>query len=208
MRVKKTQKTLRASRATGSNRSKKAAVAAASTHFEWATRSRAAAFAMMFFLVAAALLTAREDAPRADVERAELSPAAITVENDTPRPFEATKINVATASVRTTAPEISAASMAQTVEPEPERVVPVTISGCLEMEEGTLRLTDASGADAPTSRSWKSGFLKRRSAEIELADAVGTLHLRNHVGRRVAATGTLIDRELRARSVRVGRACD
>ena len=148
---------------------------------------------MTFVVVAAALLTAREDVPRADVEREETA-----------------KTVVAKASV-TPALEPSAASMNrsmnQTFEPEPERAASVTIAGCLENDEGTFRLSDASGADAPTARSWKSGFLKKRPTQIELADAVGTLNLRNHVGRRVAATGTLIDRELRARSVRLVGAC-
>ena len=109
-----------------------------------------------------------------------------------------------------------AASTAQTIEPlrQPESAAErggatATITGCLEKEdEGTFRLTDASGTDAPTSRSWKSGFLKKRPAHIELADGVGTLNLRNLIGRRVAASGTLVERELRAHSVRPVGTCE
>jgi hypothetical protein len=109
-----------------------------------------------------------------------------------------------------------AASTAQTIEPlpqpesasEPEGVPSATITGCLERDEGTFRLTDASGTDAPTSRSWKSGFLKKRPAHIDLADGVGTLNLRNLIGRRVAASGTLVERELRAHSVRPVGTCE
>ncbi len=97
--------------------------------------------------------------------------------------------------------------MSPAIEPERERTASATISGCLESDEGTFRLIDASGANAPTSRSWKSGFLKKRPAHIELADGVGTLNLRSHVGRRVAATGTLADRVMRVDSVRVVGAC-
>ena len=190
MRAKRTKKAQRVQRAARTIRSKKAAVPAASTHSGWTASSRAIVLGMTFVVVAAALLTAREDVPRADVERE-----------------EPTKTAVAKASM-TTAQEPSAASMDQTFEPVPERAASVTIAGCLENDEGTFRLSDASGADAPTARSWKSGFLKKRPAQIELADAVGTLNLRNHVGRRVAATGTLIDRELRARSVRLVGACE
>ncbi len=197
MRMKNTKKAPQASRAPRSTRSKHPVAPGSPAPFAWTTRARAAVFAMMFVLVAAAVLTTQHDAPPAGVENAELA-----------LPLEATRINTTPASVRNTPPEISTASMAPAPAPKTESVAAVTISGCLEVDEGTLRLTDASGADTPTSRSWKSGFLKKRPAEIELADAVGTLHLRNHVGRRVAATGTLVDRELRARSVRVGRACD
>ena len=35
-----------------------------------------------------------------------------------------------------------------------------TIVGCLTFDDGAFRLKDASGIDAPKSRSWKSGFLK------------------------------------------------
>ena len=98
--------------------------------------------------------------------------------------------------------------MNQPIEPEREKTASVTVSGCLESDEGTFLLTDAAGANAPTSRSWKSGFLKKRPAHIELADGVGTLSLRNHVGRRIAATGTLVEREMRVDSVRVVGACE
>ncbi len=79
--------------------------------------------------------------------------------------------------------------------------VPVTITGCLELDEATFWLKDAAGVDAPKSRSWRSGFLKRRSSQIELVDAANTLKLPNYVGQRVAATGTLLNREMRARSL-------
>lgn len=87
--------------------------------------------------------------------------------------------------------------------------VVTTISGCLGSDGDTFRLKDASGADVPKSRSWKSGFLKKRSVGIVLVDAGRTLHLATYVGQRVAATGSLVDRELRARSVRrLASSCD
>jgi hypothetical protein len=78
----------------------------------------------------------------------------------------------------------------------------VTLTGCLELDKQTFRLKDASGPGAPQSRSWRSGFRKRAST-IDLVDPADTLSLRTHVGERVSATGTLDDRELRARSLRV-----
>jgi len=85
---------------------------------------------------------------------------------------------------------------------EDERAPTVTITGCLERDEETFWLKNVSGADAPKSRSWKSGFLKKRSSPIELMDPTSALRLRGYVGERIAATGVLTNRELRARSVR------
>ena len=224
MRVKRTKKAPRPGRPARSRRSKKvavAAVAAAPASFAWVTTSRAVVSVMIFVVVAAALLNAGGDAARVDVERERVSLETMPVDNDTPRPVEATKTVVAKAktvvekAAPTTKPEPMTASVVPAVEPQPETAVaavsaaPTTITGCLERDdEGAFRLTDASGTDAPTARSWKSGFLKKRTAHIELADAVGTLNLRSHIGRRVTADGTLVDRELRARSVRLVGPCD
>ena len=79
---------------------------------------------------------------------------------------------------------------------------PVTIAGCLERDDETFRLKDTSGADAPRSRSWKSAFLKKGSAPVDLVDATKRLKLTNHVGERVSVTGTLSDGEMQIRSLR------
>jgi hypothetical protein len=84
----------------------------------------------------------------------------------------------------------------------------VTITGCLERADDVFRLKDASGADVPRSRSWKSGFLKKGPASLEVVDASNRLKLSNHVGERVSLTGTLVDREMQARSLqRVTASC-
>lgn len=79
---------------------------------------------------------------------------------------------------------------------------PVTIAGCLERDDETFRLKDTSGADAPRSRSWKSAFLKKGSAPVEVVDASKRMKLTNHVGQRVSVTGTLSDGEMQIRSLR------
>jgi hypothetical protein len=79
---------------------------------------------------------------------------------------------------------------------------PVTIAGCLERDDETFRLKDTSGADAPRSRSWKSAFLKKGAAPVEVVDASKRLKLTNHVGQRVSVTGTLSDGEMQIRSLR------
>jgi hypothetical protein len=88
-------------------------------------------------------------------------------------------------------------------------VAPIAISGCLVRDDDAFVLKNTSGADVPTSRSWKSGFLKKRSVTIALVDATGTLKLQRYVGQRVTATGTLANREMHPRSVRsVSASCD
>jgi hypothetical protein len=85
----------------------------------------------------------------------------------------------------------------------------VTISGCLEREDETLQLTDTEGLDAPRARSWKSAFLAKRSASIELIEGTSTPTLPRFQGERVAVTGTLAGREMQVRSVRrLGSPCD
>jgi hypothetical protein len=79
---------------------------------------------------------------------------------------------------------------------------PVTITGCLERDDEMFRLKDTAGADAPRSRSWKSAFLKKGSAPVEVVDASNRLRLTNHVGERVSVTGTLRDGEMQIRSLR------
>jgi hypothetical protein len=86
----------------------------------------------------------------------------------------------------------------------------VTITGCLERaDETTFRLKDTVGEDAPKSRSWKSGFLKKGSTSIEVVDAAHQLKLSDHVGQKVSLTGTLVDREMQVRSLqRVSTSCE
>jgi hypothetical protein len=63
-------------------------------------------------------------------------------------------------------------------------------------------LKDTDGADAPKSRSWKSGFLKRSRATVRLDDSSSAARLADHVGRRVSVTGPVVDRQMRVQSVR------
>lgn len=81
----------------------------------------------------------------------------------------------------------------------------ITITGCLEIstDEDRFRLTDTDGASAPKSRSWRTGFLKKRSAPVDLVWPSGTLVSAKQVGKRVAATGVLMSRALKVTSVRI-----
>jgi len=88
---------------------------------------------------------------------------------------------------------------------------PVTITGCLEIsvDQDEFRLTETEGVDAPRSRSWRTGFMKKRSAPVALVEPPDRLALQTHVGRRVAATGLLTSHDLRVSALRVvGPACN
>jgi hypothetical protein len=105
------------------------------------------------------------------------------------------------AAVAAPAPESAA-------QPAAAKTMAVTITGCLQRDDETFRLKDTDGADAPKARSWKTGFLKKSSASIEIVDAANRLKLNNHVGERVTVTGTLVDREMRARTLqRIASSC-
>jgi hypothetical protein len=84
----------------------------------------------------------------------------------------------------------------------------MTLEGCLEQSGDTFHLKNTSGADAPKSRSWKSGFLKKGTATVDLVDVSDSLGLANRVGTRVSVSGTLVDREMQAHSIhRVASSC-
>jgi hypothetical protein len=88
--------------------------------------------------------------------------------------------------------------------------VATTITGCLVMrDDGMFQLKDNDGEHAPKARSWKSGFIKKGSANIDVLDAGNRLKLGSHLGYRVSVLGALTDRRMRARSMRAtSEPCD
>jgi hypothetical protein len=85
----------------------------------------------------------------------------------------------------------------------------VTLTGCLEQSKDAFRLKDTTGENAPKARSWKSGFLKKKTPSIEVIDRANSMQLSRHVGERVVVTGLLIDREMQVRSLRrVASSCE
>ncbi len=88
---------------------------------------------------------------------------------------------------------------------------PVTVTGCLEVstDGDTFRLSDVEGADAPKSRSWRTGFFKKRPSPVMLVDPPDRQVLASNVGHRVAATGQLTNRDLTLHSLHVvGSSCN
>ena len=148
------------------------------------------------------------NADTVDVEDVELIREPVsrpTTTRPAPAPVEpAPSVRTAaltSAPVPETTPEVDSAPAEVTAS------TPVTITGCLERKDDVYRLTDTSGELTPTSRSWKSGFLRKRSASIELIDAAH-LRLASFVGRRIETTGVVEDREMRVKTLRVQGTCD
>lgn len=83
-----------------------------------------------------------------------------------------------------------------------QKTAAVTLTGCLERDAESFRLKDTAGENAPKARSWKSGFLKKGPAPVAIVDPAKALRLPSHVGERVSVTGTMVDREMRVRTLR------
>ena len=81
-----------------------------------------------------------------------------------------------------------------------EESIATTIAGCLVHDGDMYQLKDTDGMHAPKARSWKSGFIKKSSARLELTGA--TDRLASHAGYRISVSGTLTDREMQVRTVR------
>jgi hypothetical protein len=108
------------------------------------------------------------------------------------------------------APSESISADPAPVAAEPVAPGTVTVTGCLETSgNNAFHLTDTEGADTPRSRSWRSGFLKKRSTSVALVAPPDPYTLKTQVGQRIAATGQLTSHELRVTSVQViGARCD
>jgi hypothetical protein len=153
----------------------------------------AAVFLAVIGVVAAAMLIAAREPSRAAIP-----PEKATAE------ATAKKVSTRLAADMTPA-HAPAESAANAPVPKPAAV---SITGCLERHDETFRLNGTTGVDAPKSRSWKSGFLKKGSASIAVVDAANRLKLTDHVGQRVTVTGVLVDREMQVRSLqRVAASC-
>jgi cytoskeletal protein RodZ len=141
------------------------------------------------------VIAAHEMTPAPRVASSETQPADISSAAVEPKPtattMRADDSAGTTAATDTTETSTSTASTA-----------PVTIFGCLEHSNDTYRLTDTDGVDAPRARSWKTAFLKKGSASVEIVDPGNRAHLSSQIGHRVGVTGTLSDRQLQVRSIR------
>lgn len=132
--------------------------------------------------VGALAFAAHRAAPSIDA-----APGAVVTKAPPPAPARTTNV--------VKARSVNAAAAAQTPDV-------VTITGCLEQDHDTFKLKDTGGADAPKSRNWKTGFIKKHSSSVTLVDGANRLKLGTHVGERVSVTGTMVDRAMQGRSLR------
>jgi len=208
----------RAKRSRPSARPKNAAPPTRSTPFPW---TRVAAGLSMCVVAATVLFAARNPEPdvettrraaneiaRSDVAQAVAAPLLKPMSRPkaaekTPAPAPVSKPSFVTEPASVSKPLFTAKpTVALPAEATPAPPAGVTLTGCLERNDNAYWLKDVSGADVQAGRSWKSGFLKKRSPRVEVVDASKTLKLPNHVGERVAATGVLAKGEMQARSIR------
>lgn len=78
----------------------------------------------------------------------------------------------------------------------------VTLTGCLEAGGRKYMLTDLEGAKAPKGRSWKTGFVTKKSKDVEIVATSG-VKLGDHLGHKVTVVGVRDgDTHLRARSIK------
>ena len=181
--------TARAARSTGA----KATIARAR---KAATKTRVAGIDGLSLGIAAAVIVA------AGVLVAAYRPA---------QPVEAAPIEAAQIASRTDAsvePQHAATTEAKHAD-EPSTAstgswpAPMTITGCLDRDGDSFRLTDAVGVGVPKSRSWKTGFLKKSSSAVTLAETTRQAWLKDHLGQRISVTGTLVNREMQVGSMRL-----
>lgn len=161
--------------------------------------SRATVLCVTCVVAAAVLITASQSRPGPDAARA----ATVSMQ------MTPTGKSVREPARQSTAKPAAVVSAAQVgvvdakAQPPVQDVAPVTITGCLERDGVTFWLKDTSGMpDTPKGRSWRSGFLKKRPSRVGLVSATNGVKLPNYVGERVAATGALMDGQMRARSLR------
>jgi len=173
-----------------------------STRFTGAIRTQAIFLVVIGVVAAAAMLiAARQSSQGSDVTTV----AQARAKNAASESASARVVLDTTLAADTTAANMPAVDS----KTPGQKGTPVTITGCLEQAHETFRLKDTSGVAAAKARSWKSGFLKKSAASIEVVDAANRLQLPTHVGQRVSVTGMLVDREMQGRSLkRVAASCD
>jgi hypothetical protein len=156
------------------------------------------AIVVVFCVMTAAMLLSARETPAPAATADERADTAVTVGSTTNTSKPAADARPATTTVAADASKSLSAKSSS-----------VTITGCLARTDTAFRLTDTDGSDAPRSRSWKSGFLRKGTASVNVVDSARKLRLASHVGQRVSVTGVLEDREMQVRSLRqIAPACN
>ena len=156
---------------------------------------KATTMVVILVLAGGIMVGARQQQTRAK-DRLDRARADVVLSAD---PTAKKTATASTSAANTASPAASPASTAGTSGSASAK--PITVVGCLERTDEGFRLKETSG-DAPKARSWKSGFLKKSSASLDVVDPTRTLQLNTLIGRRVSVTGIVDDREMQARSIR------
>ena len=84
-----------------------------------------------------------------------------------------------------------------------------TMTGCLQADGGKYVLTNLEGGSAPKGRSWKTGYVKKTTKNVEVVGASSTLKLKDQVGHKVTVSGTKDgETHFKAQSIKqVARSC-
>lgn len=161
---------------------------------------KATTMVVIMVMAGGIMVAARQQQTRAKEALADAARADVVL---TPEPAANGKKGAAPSRAASNATsDATSSAPAETVAATTAKTPSMTVTGCLERTDEGFRMKDTAGADAPKARSWKSGFIKKGSATVDVVDAAHTLRLADLVGGRVSVTGTLVDREMRARSVR------
>jgi hypothetical protein len=170
-------------------------------------RALAVVIAIMFVTVAAFIMMARQEPSERATAASNMQPRTATVAQSTAPPRTPT---VRRASTSASAPKPAAVPpVTETTRVASAQADAITVTGCLERDDDTFRLKNTEGENAPTSRSWKGGFIRRSNRSVEVVDAANRFRLATHVGQRVSATGTLVDGDMQLRSLRrVAASCE
>lgn len=194
------------------SRSKAVERPAAPMAWLWSAKSRAVGLTAVGLVAAVTLFAAGDGSERPDAADEIGTPASeprMMSGTGSPAPARAAK-PVTPAKLRTPERTKPAAAVTPVADagissaPAPESEAPgsVTVTGCLAKSKDGFWLKNASGAELPKARSWRTGFVKKNSPRIDVVPASATVNLASHVGRRISAAGVLADHELRARTVR------
>ena len=109
------------------------------------------------------------------------------------------------AAVKAAPAKVAAAPVVAAVPVDPNTV---TMIGCLESDGSNYRLADVQGNLAPKGRSWKTGFVTKKTKNIDLVGAPASLKLQDHVGRKVSVSGLRDgDTHLKARTIKQLGSC-
>jgi hypothetical protein len=166
-------------------------------------RAAAMLIALLAVVGVAIVVASRDSSDRPEFTNTESrpEPGPVPASSRKPSPVRALSDQVPEPAPTTGADEARASDTEPGTSPA-SKTSPITIAGCLERADKAFRLKDATGANVPKSRSWKSGFLKKSSTSVDLVESGTRLKLGDQVGRRVSVTGTVTDHQMRVQSVR------